>query len=94
MSSRTSKESVLKDNLKQAVAKSKQDYRKEHHTAMPKEREQYEKAEFGKAVKKADSMLSTTWNEPKEGKANHLSDRPMFGYFGGVDFDENGKIKQ
>lgn len=93
MSSRANKETILKDNKDRALARSKESYKKENHTSMPKERQEYEKKELNKAVKRADSMLPKVWND-EPSKASNISPRPMFGYFGGVDFDENGKIIQ
>jgi len=89
---RADKEKQLKDNMDRGIARSKEDHRKDTGKAMSKARQSEEKQEFNKAVKIADSKLSTAWNDDKpqsvpDGK------RPMFGsYFGGVEFDKEGNI--
>lgn len=91
MPSRTDKEKQLKDNLDKSIARSKNIYKQETGRAMPKERADYEEKELKKAVKEADKMLSKVWNDTPSNERD-TSKRPMFGYFGGVNFDKEGHI--
>ncbi len=92
MPSRSDKERVLKDNLDKAVDRSKRDYQKETGKQMSETRQQMEKKEFSKAVTVADKMLDNSWND-ESSQGIDTSKRPMFGtYFGGVNFDKDGKI--
>jgi len=86
------KHNQLKDNLERVKAKSKESYMKENHTAMPKKMQKKEEKELRKAAVHAESKLHGVWNQEKS-KAIDDSKRPEFGcYFGGVNFDKNGKI--
>ena len=93
MPSRAKKESILKDNYDQAIARSKRDYIKDNGKSMPKKRQEHEKKIFQDALKGADKRLGEVWNDIPS-KAKDIPNRPTFGqYFGGVDFNKDGTMK-
>lgn len=87
------KNSQLKDNVDQAIARSQEVYVKEHRTQMPEKQKKKEKKEFLKAANVTEKHLPYLWNQEKDNTPEPNKSNLEFGqYFGGVNFDENGKI--
>jgi hypothetical protein len=87
------KHNILSESKDKTAARSKELYIKEHHTAMPKSRQKKEEKELRKAAVCAEKNLYNVWNKEKDNTPDDFK-RPVLGrWFGGVDFDKNGKIK-
>lgn len=85
------KHNQLSDNKDRTAARSKDDYIKDNHTAMPKDRQEKEEKELRKAAVVAESKLPRVWNQEKDNTPDDFK-RPQLGFFGGVDFDKDGNI--
>ena len=86
------KHEILKDNLDRAVANSKESYKKINRKDMPKEQQDKERKQFRQGAVEAEKSLPRAWN-PEIGNSPDTDKRPMFGcYFGGVNFDKDGKV--
>ena len=93
MPSRVTKERKLKRNVEINTERAVRQYQDvERREIKPQEREEFRQM-FEKSALDVDKngTLDRIWND-QPGKASDISERPMFGYFGGVNFDKNGKI--
>jgi len=85
------KTNILKDNLDKSIAVSKKNYRRDFHKKMPIDRQEMEKKEFKRAALEAEQRLPYVWNQEKDDTPDDFK-RPSLGFFGGVNFDKEGRI--
>lgn len=90
MSSRSNKERQLKKNIELSKARAIQAAKETNQRELTAKEEQYFEDELMKAVPEAESKLPRIWNDKSVGKDDFK--RPDLGFFGGVNFDKNGKI--
>lgn len=88
---RKEKESKLRQNVEVSTERElRQIEQREKRTRKPGEFEKLRK-KWEKGARRVDeTMLSKVWNPKESGSENPK--RPEFGYFGGVNFDKDGKI--
>lgn len=89
---RDKKETRLRNNVEMAVEREQRQIEQiENRERLPGEKEKRREKWLESANRVDKSKLSEIW-EPPQHKAISDSKRPEFGYFGGVNFDKNGKI--
>ena len=90
MPSRANKERRLAKNVELNTARSVKAWEEETgKSATPEVKEEYRKM-FVDSAERVDTRLDSVWNSKSEGSDDFK--RPDLGFFGGVDFDKNGRI--